>query len=213
MDQNRAGSTSHSAARKINMPALSMVEMQDLLAELTSGDDMRAENAIPALMDLGMEVIPALLDLTHAADIDSRWWAVRSLAASPHTRTEDLLPLLSDSASEVRAAAALALCNHPHENAIEALINSLADEDSLTAGLAGNALVKIGSPSVPGLLEVMKAAPIGSRILALRALCDIRDQRAIPIMMKSLSAESTVLQFWAQEGLERLGLNMVYIQP
>ncbi len=187
--------------------------MIDLLAELTSGDDTRAENSIPALVEMGMAAIPALLDLTHAAEADIRWWAVRALAASPHTRTEDLLPLLSDSAPEVRAATALALCNHPHESAIEALIKTLADEDSLTAGLAGNALVKIGSPSALSLLNVMNDAPIGIRILALRALCDIRDQRAIPVMLKSLSDESAVLQYWAQEGLERLGLNMVYIKP
>ena len=187
--------------------------MQDLLAELTSGDDIRAENSIPALTELGMAVMPALLDLTHAAEVDTRWWAVRALAASPHTRTEDLLPLLSDSAPEVRAAAALALCNHPNENAVDALIKALADEDPLTAGLAGNALVKIGSPSVPSLLEVMKEAPTGIQILALRALCDIRDHRAIPVMLKSLSDESAVLQYWAREGLERLGLNMVYIKP
>src|SRR3990170_5007164 len=104
-----------------------------------------------------MAEIPALLDLPRAEEADTRWWAVRALAASPHTRTEDLLPLLRDSAPEVRAATALALCNHPHESAIEALIKTLADEDSLTAGLAGNALVKIGSPSVPSLLKVMDA--------------------------------------------------------
>lgn len=187
--------------------------MQTLLAELIRGDDTRAENSIPALIELGMAAMPALLDLTRAEEADTRWWAVRALAASPHTRTEDLLPLLSDSAPEVRAATSLALCNHPHESAVEALIKTLADEDSLTAGLAGNALVKIGSPSVPSLLRVMEDAPTGIRILALRALSDIRDHRAIPVMLKSLSDDSAVLQYWAQEGLERLGLNMVYIKP
>ena len=206
---------------QVEMPALSQVEMQDLLAELTSGDDARAENSIPAITALGMAVIPALLDLTRAEEVDSRWWAVRALAASPQMRTVDLIPLLSDSAPEVRAAAALAFCNHPHESAVPALIKALADEDSLTAGLAGNALVKIGSPSVPSLLQVMNArvepgrnkAPTGIRIIALRALSEIRDQRAIPVMMKSLSEESAVLQYWAQEGLERLGLDMVYMKP
>jgi HEAT repeat protein len=187
--------------------------MRDLLAELTSGDDTRAENSIPALVELGMAAMPALLDLTRAEEVDSRWWAVRALAASPHTRTEDLIPLLSDSAPEVRAAAALALCSHPHESAVEALIKTLADEDSLTAGLAGNALVKIGSPSVSGLIRVAQEAPTGIRILALRALSQICDYRAIPVMMKSLSEESALLQYWAQEGLNRLGLNMVYVKP
>ncbi len=187
--------------------------MQHLLAELTSGDDARAEKSIPAILDLGMAAIPSLLDLTRVPEADSRWWAVRTLAASPHTRTEDLLPLLSDSAPEVRAAAALALCEHPHESAIEALVKTLADQDSLTAGLAGNALVKIGSPSVPSLLNVMSEAPTGIRIIVLRTLCELRDHRAIPVMMKSLSEESAVLQYWAQQGLERLGLDMVYIKP
>jgi HEAT repeat protein len=205
VDQYRAGCAPDSSARKI--------KMHDLLAELTSGDDVRAENSIPAITDLGMAVMPALLELTRSEEVDSRWWAVRALAASPHTQTVDLIPLLGDSAPEVRAAAALALCNHPHESAVSALINALADEDSLTAGLAGNALAKIGSPSVPALLEVMKEAPLGIRIISLRTLAEIRDHRAIPVMMKCMSEDSAVLQYWAQEGLERLGLDMVYMKP
>jgi HEAT repeat protein len=198
-----------------NTTALSAVELQDLLAELTCGDDTRAENSIPALVQFGMAAIPALSDLTRASEADSRWWAVRALAASPHTRTDDLVPLLSDPAPEVRSATALALCDHPHESAVEALIKTLADEDSLTAGLAGNALVKIGSPSVLSLIGVAKDASRGirTRIVALRALSEISDHRAIPVMMRSLSEESALLQYWAQEGLNRLGLNMVYVKP
>jgi HEAT repeat protein len=187
--------------------------MKDLLADLTSGNDLRAEKAIPAIVELGMDAIPALLKLTLADSADSRWWAVRALSASPHTRTEDLIPLLNDPAPEVRAATALALCEHPQADAVPALIHTLKDGDALTAGLAANALVKIGSASVAGLLKVMTEAPVSVRILALRALAEIRDPRAIPAMMKSMSEESAVLQYWAQEGLERLGLDMVYMKP
>ncbi|MFN8410984.1 MAG: HEAT repeat domain-containing protein [Anaerolineales bacterium] len=190
-----------------------MLNLQDLLVELTCGDDIRAEQAIPKIVDMGMAGVAALLKLTLSDKDDVRWWAVRTLAASPHTSAENLLPLLNDSASEVRAAAALALGQHPSEKAVPALIQALADEDSLTAGLAGNALVKIGSPSVAGLLEVMKEAPPRVRILALRSLAEIRDHRAIPVLMKSMNEDSAVLQFWAQEGLQRLGLDMVYIKP
>ena len=187
--------------------------MKELLADLTSGNDERAERSIPEITNLGLAAIPSLLELTRSEDSDVRWWAIRALAASPHTRTVDLIPLLSDSAPEVRAAAALALCNHPHESAVDALSQSLFDADALTAGLAGTALVKIGSPSVPNLLEVMKGAPVGVQILALRALSDIRDHRAIPVMMKVLNEESAVLQYWAQEGLQKLGLDMIYGKP
>jgi HEAT repeat protein len=187
--------------------------MQDLLNELTSGDDTRAEEAIPALVELGAAAIPSLLDLTRAKDVDSRWWAVRALAAFPDVQPEDLIPLLRDSSPEVRSAAALALCNHPHESAISELIRLLSDEDSLTAGLAGNALALIGAPSVSSLLDVMENSTAGVKILALRALAEIRDHRAIPLMMKCMGDESAFLRYWAQEGLTRLGLDMVYVKP
>ena len=67
------------------------------MAELTSGDDVRAENVISAIIQTGTAIIPALLDLTRSPEVDARWWAVRALAASPYTQTVDLLPLLSDS--------------------------------------------------------------------------------------------------------------------
>jgi HEAT repeat protein len=190
-----------------------MQNPDDLLAELTSGDDERAEAAIPLIVEQGSGLIPALLELTRSSDVDSRWWAVRVLAASPHARTEDLLPLLSDAAPEVRAAAALALSNHPHENAVPALVRTLFDEDSLTAGLAGTALVAVGAPSVPALLEVMSEAPANVRILALRALAELKDHRAIKTMMSALEDDSAIVQYWAREGLDRLGLNMVYMKP
>jgi len=204
MGQHRARRTAHPATRKI---------MKDLLDELTSGDDERAENSIPAIVDLGAAAIPPLQELTRARDADSRWWAVRALAASTHARAAHLLPLLDDSVSDVRAAAALALCNHPDESAIPALIKSLADDDAITASLAMTALVKIGKPATESLIEVATNSKTGIRILVLRALSEICDQRAIPILMKSMSEESAVLQYWAQIGLERLGQDMVYIKP
>jgi HEAT repeat protein len=185
----------------------------ELLAELTSGDDSRAESAIPAIVAKGRDLIPALLKLTLSLNVDHRWWAVRALAESPHTRTVDLVPLLSDSATEVRAGAALALCSHPGEEAVPVLVKTLFDRDSLTAGLAGNALAAVGGPSVPALLEVMKDAPTNVRILVLRALGEIKDHRAIKTMMDALSDESAIVQYWAKEGLDRLGLSMVYVKP
>lgn len=187
--------------------------MNDPLSELTSGDDERAENAIPAIINMGEAAIPTLLELTRSENTDTRWWAVRALAASPHLRTRDLLPLLSDSAPEVRSAAALAFSHHPDEEALPALIQALGDSDQLTAGLAANALVRIGKPAVPGLLEAVLNAPMSVRILIVRALSEIRDHRAIPFLMKCFDHESAILQYWAHQALDRLGLDMVYIKP
>lgn len=190
-----------------------MPVLNELLAELTSGDETRAENAVPGLVELGEDAFPALRDLLESSDEDQRWWALRTLAQSPRARTEWLLPLLNDSASEVRQAAALGLCSHPNETAVRPLIRALSDGDSMVSDLARNALVVIGKPAVPSLLEVPKDAPQRARINALRALAEIVDYSTIPTLMAALEEDSVMMQHWAEEGLERLGLNMVYLKP
>ncbi len=187
--------------------------------DLTSGDEARAEAAVAPLIGMGEEAVPALLDLTRSSNVDSRWWGLRVLAAMPQLQTEWLVPFLSDPAPEVRQCAALGLAAKPDESAVEPLVRALNDEDSMVATLAANALVKTGSPAVPSLIEAVKrqtgeaAGSQSQRIHALRALAEIRDHRAIPVMMQVMQEDSALLQHWAQEGLERLGLDMVYIKP
>lgn len=192
-----------------------MSNLQDLLADLTSGDEARAEGAVNALVEFGAEAIPALQDLTHSSNADFRWWALRTLAQAPQLQHEWLIPfLLNDPAPEVRQCAALGLAIKPDETAIQPLVQALSDADAMTSHLAMNALIKAGKEAVPVLIEsVKKKDSQATRILALRALAEIRDHRAIPIMMQVMEEDSVLLQHWAQEGLERLGLDMVYIKP
>ena len=190
-----------------------MSSLQDLLSDLTSGSETRAEKAVPELIDLGQEAIPALLDLTRSSEVDHRWWGLRVLAQSHHSQAEWLVPFLNDPAREVRQCAALGLAIKPDESATQTLVQALNDEDSMVNSLAVNALVKIGNATVPSLIEVVKSAPQSARIHALRALAEIRDHRAIPVMMKVMEEDSALLQHWAKEGLDRLGLDMVYIKP
>ena len=193
-----------------------MNDLQHLLYELLSSEEARAEKAVVALMEAGQDAIPALLDLAHSSDVDSRWWAIRTLAQSPLCQSEWLIPfLLNDSAPEVRQCAALGLAVKPEATAIRPLVQALSDADALTANLAMNAIVKIGKDSVPALIECVKnrSSQQSARILALRALAELRDHRAIPVMMQVMEEDSVLLQHWAREGLERLGLDMVYIKP
>jgi HEAT repeat protein len=195
--------------------------LQELLSNLTSGSETRAEKAVPGLIDLGQEALPALLDLTRSSEVDHRWWGLRVLAQSPHSQAEWLIPFLNDPAREVRQCAALGLALKPDESAVLPLVQALSDEDSMVSSLAVNALVKVGSAAVPSLIEVVKRSPErvegkasqSARIHALRALAEIRDHRAIPVMMKVMEEDSALLQHWAKEGLDRLGLDMVYIKP
>jgi HEAT repeat protein len=195
--------------------------LQTLLNDLISGNEARAEKAVPSLIKLGDDAIPALLDLTRSSDVDHRWWGLRVLAQSPHCQAEWLVPFLNDPAREVRQCAALGLAINPDENAVQPLVQALSDEDSMVSSLAVNGLVKIGGAAVPTLMDVVKRTPgrvegeasQSARIHALRALAEIRDHRAIPVMMKVMEENSALLQHWAKEGLERLGLDMVYIKP
>ena len=190
-----------------------MSSLQDLLADLTSENETRAEEAVHSLINLGEEAIPALLEMTRSSDADQRWWGLRVLAQSPHAESEWLVPFLNDPAREVRQCAALGLAIKPEESAAQPLIQALSDEDSMVSSLAVNALVKIGKAAVPALIDVVTSATQSARIHGLRALAEIRDHRAIPVMMKVMEEDSALLQHWAKEGLDRLGLDMVYIKP
>jgi HEAT repeat protein len=187
--------------------------LEYLLVDLTSGDETRAENAVPGLVEQGEAAFLALRKLLDSADTDHRWWALRALAQSPQTPAKWLLPHLNDSAPEVRQAAALGLCSHPDETAVKPLIQALSDPDSMVSGLACNALVAIGKPAVPALLDIQEDAPQVARINAIRALAEIADHSAIPALMAALEDDSVMIQHWAEEGLQRLGLDMIYLKP
>jgi hypothetical protein len=184
------------------------------LDELTSGDEERAERAVLDLLEVGEDAISSLLDLTKSSDVDTRWWALRTLAGSPLCRTEWLVLFLTDDpAPEIRQCAALGLAGKPDESAVRPLVQALSDEDGMVSNLASNALVKIGRAAVPALIEAVTRGVQSTRIHALRSLAEIKDHRAIPIMMKVIEEDSALLQHWAKEGLDRLGLDMVYIKP
>lgn len=126
----------------------------------------------------------------------------------------DLLMLaLTDGKADVRAAGALALAAHPDEAAVPALVQAVNDEDGLVAVLAVNALVKLGGAAVPLLIEAFDETAPRGRIQIMRTLAELHDQRGTRLMMASLDKDSAAVQYWARQGLDSLGLNMVYLEP
>ena len=187
--------------------------LEALLADLTSGDEARAEASVPQLAALGETIIPSMQALLNSSDVDTRWWAIRTLASLPSLDVGVILPSLSDAAPEVRQCAALTLCGHPSEAAIPPLIQALSDSDSLVAELSARALIAVGEPATESLLEVLKEAKPSAKIHAMHALAGIADPRSIRPMIESMSESSAMLQYWAQIGLEKMGVNMVYVKP
>ena len=192
-----------------------MTELELLLAELFSGNDERAEQAAIQFPALGPTGIDALKSLLLSNDTDVRWWAVRALAGFEQLdeTIPELVAALEDESDEVRQAAAMALCHHPRPQAVPALIRALSDPDKMTARLASNALTRIGLEATPTLLDVLKTGTSSARLEAARALAEIKDPRAIPGLMQALETDSALLQYWIGNGLDKLGLGMVYLKP
>jgi HEAT repeat protein len=174
-----------------------MLALENLCAELTCGDDARAERAALSFPQFGSAALPALRELIKSPDAEARWWGIRALAGFEDAAiTLDLLAALEDDSDEVRQAAAMALCHHPDGRAVPALIHALSDPDLMTAKLASNALILIGTAATPALLEVLTSGVQSARLEAVRALAEIKDLAAIPGLMKALGTDSALMQYW-----------------
>ncbi len=129
-----------------------------------------------------------------------------------HIDTDSFINVLEDVSAEVRQAAALALAAHPAEKAAPILVRALNDDDALVQTLAANALSAIGKPVVPILIDEFPRASASAKIHLMRVLADMRDSRAIPVMMKAMDEDSAILHHWCEIGLQQLGLDMVYLK-
>lgn len=191
-----------------------MKNLSVLLSQLSCGEDEQAEQAISRLATWGPEVVEPLQDRLSHPDAEVRWWAVRAIAELNDERVPELLvQVLADPDIGVRWCAGLALRSHPSPEAILALIGMLADTDALARRLAGDALVAIGEPAVLPLVNLLQQEDHLVRLEAVRALAKIGDQRAIPVLFEALDDSSALIEYWASEGLEKMGVGMVLFKP
>ena len=193
-----------------------MQPLSALFSDLLCGDDDRAEAAAQKLAQNPQESLPELYKLLASSDVEHRWWAIRAIAgcepAEPTTRY--LLAALEDDSAEVRQAAALALCHQPNLQAAPALLRALTDPNRMVASMAGKALALLKPDALPALTAALESEqnPAARREIV-RALAEIGDPAALPALMKALESDSALLQYWAEHGLEKLGLGMVYLKP
>jgi HEAT repeat protein len=120
---------------------------------------------------------------------------------------------LSETDPEVRAAAVYALGTRPEPEAVPLLIGVLNDPSAFLARTASDSLHRLGSSAVPALIEALKNQDAQTRGLAARALAHIADKSSIPALFHALEDDSTVVQYWADEGLDRMGVGQVYFKP
>jgi HEAT repeat protein len=188
-------------------------EIESLLEELVCGDDARADFAAIKLAEFGESVEPSIRQKLESKDADTRWWAIRTFAQMKKPPMELVLQGLTDSSTEVQQCAILAICHHPDVIAIPMLLKLISGQESTMCHLTASALIAIGKESIPGLLTLLPDLSDVSRIEAVRAIAYIEDPRAIPVLKAGMDEDSVIINYWAEEGLDRLGLGMVYLNP
>ncbi len=190
------------------------IPMEALVNALARGDDEAAEQAAQALIAAGEAAVPALLALSRAPEADTRWWALRTLAEIPHAEVPPRLQeALHDPDPAVRQAAALGLRHQPTPNAVPDLIALLADDDRLLASLAADALAATGAAATEALIRMLREGTPAARIEAARALAQLGDKTSIPALFEALDSPSPFVEHWANEGLERMGVGMIFFNP
>lgn len=193
-----------------------MDDLNALLEDLTSGDEPRAEAAAVRFVSLGEKAFYALATLYASPDPEVRWWAVRALTEFDEERVSNLLILALDDADPgVQAAAALGLRQHPAEAAIPKLLEKLGGEDQLLSRLMRDALVALGTKSTSHLIEILENEKSShtARLEAVRALAYIEDPASIGALFKIYNDGSSLMQYWAEEGLNRMGIGMMFFDP
>lgn len=191
-----------------------MSALQKLMGELTCGDDQRAEAAVQKIAAFGESALEQLQELYGHSEVDVRWWALRTITEIPSERSKDtLIRALEDEDNDVRYCALLGLRQQPSSQAIPNLIDLLTNPNQLLARLASDALIHHGEEAVPALLGVMQKGLQSARLEAVRALALIGDKRSIPELFNALEEDSAILEYWANEGLEKMGIGMVFFKP
>lgn len=188
-------------------------ELVDVLAD-SAADDRQRESAARALALLGDDALVPLRRLLGMGDADQRWWVARTLAAigGPSSVTI-LIETLSDRDPDVRACAAMGLGKLAAPEAVGPLVHCMADESTYVGRIAGNALIRIGKPAVPTLIEALGRKSPAARAGAARALVSVESHDAIPALISALNDESAIVTYYAQEAFERLGVGMVFVKP
>jgi HEAT repeat protein len=179
--------------------------------ELISGDEIRAENAAINPPSNKREALSILEDLLSTKDATFRWWACRSLSEIKSNAAGQLLTsCLSDKDLSIQRCAAIGLRISPMPEALDQLIYLLINADSLTQRLAGDALIALERKATESLLEVLEKSKENSRVEAARALAKIADPKSISSLFALLESESQMLEHYASEGLEKMGIGMQF---
>lgn len=107
-----------------------------------------------------------------------------------------ILPFLKDENHQIRLMAAETLGDLPHPSAIAPLIHTLKDDSSSVRKKARNALVKIGKPALPFILEALdeKSDNLREELLLIFGSIGIAEPKAIPKLLLALEDKNHTIR-------------------
>jgi HEAT repeat protein len=197
-----------------------MQELNQLIDDLNNGDENRAEKSARSFPTYGKEGLQVLGALFNDPDPNTRWWAVRSIAAFNPTEHPEasgyLIKALSDPDSSVQACAAVGLREKPSPVAIPQLIRLLSHTDQLLARVAGDALIALNKAATPALVDLTDQLVDDhniTKVEAVRALAMIGDPASISTLFRIWENGSSMVQHWAERGLNDMGIGMAFFDP
>lgn len=165
--------------RTLFVPPSGMSEARSkhvLLAALHDRRQSVRETAIYILGLLGAtEAIPELIDALYSPALSTRLQAIKALG---RTGSPEAVPVL---------------------------LNALHGADELQSNQIFMALVNLGRVAVPALIEASQSNSAWMRWHSVRALGAIRDDRALPVLVRALSDSDHGVAWMAAKGLAPFG--------
>ncbi len=119
--------------------------------------------------------------------------------------TSLLIDALSDAVPGVRLQAAKALGRVGDAEAVPVLLKALRGADEQMSSQIFASLVRLGSLAVPALIQKSKSSSAHIRWNCIRALGEIHDRRALPVLVEALQDNDHSVAWMAAKSLPQFG--------
>ena len=202
-------------------------------------DDFEVQTgAAEALGTLGADGIDELILSLKTRDKNVKLGIIEALTVLRDPRSvPSLIPLLTDASNEVRWEATIALGEINDPGAIPSRRQALRDSDKYVRYGAASALrnmgwkpasaeeeafvhvglqewqvvQEIGEPAIPALSLVLRDRDSSVRMQAIDILGSIGDERAIPVLIRSLADENPDVRWKAVLASPKCGVSMIHL--
>ncbi len=145
--------------------------------------------------------------MTQAHSEEARYRALLELSPRAEGALVRLLEGLHDESWRVRKAAVEQLARVPEPDAVAARLIAVLGERGQTGARnsAAEALVRLGSPAVPGLVDLLAHPDPDQRKFAADILGELRRPSTVPALLAALQQPDPNVQLSAAEALGRVG--------